>query len=280
MTTAAVRETAPLFSAWDVIEGMRVHSRVSDRAVIRYGRDGATKGMLRAVVFVHGLGMSTRYLEPTMRLAARDFAVSGLDLPGFGESKLRGRVLSLGELARVLDLWLAARGIESPILVGQSHGCQVIVEHVVSAPRSGALVLNAPTMLAGHRSMAAQFARVALDSSREPAALVPHVLRDYVRAGPRRILTTLAGALADRIEEKLPRVAMPVTIVCGARDPVSPPAWGARLARLTGSAVGGAGAELRVVAGAAHAVPFSHPEALVAEIVAIAARLDRAAAPA
>ena len=225
-----------------------------------------------------------------MRLLVRDFAVSGLDLPGFGETRLPGRVLPLGGLAQVLDGWLRARGIESPILVGQSHGCQVIIECMVRAPRNGALVLNAPTMLAGQRSVLAQLTRVALDTPREPLSLVPQVVREYLKAGPRRILATLRDAIGDRIEEKLARLAMPMTIVCGERDPMSPPAWGERLAQSAGSEAGleagprsgaqaGAVAELHIVAGAAHAVPFSHPEALAKVIVAMAARLDRAAAP-
>jgi pimeloyl-ACP methyl ester carboxylesterase len=56
-----------------------------------------------------------------------------------------------------------------------------------------------------------------------------------------------------------------------------PPAWGERLARLVGSQVGGSGAQFRIVEGAAHAVPFSHPEALASEIEAMAARLDQPA---
>ena len=106
-----------------------------------------------------------------------------------------------------------------------------------------------------------------LDSPREPLSLVPHVLRDYWHAGPVRILATLKDALRDRIEDKLPAVRVPISIVTGARDPVSPPAWGERLARL-------AGARFTVVPGAAHAVPFSHPEALAAEIVAMARRVE------
>jgi pimeloyl-ACP methyl ester carboxylesterase len=111
------------------------------------------------------------------------------------------------------------------------------------------------------------------DTSREPLALVPHVARDYLRAGPRRILGTLRDALRDRIEEKLPNVRVPVTIMCGAHDPVSPPAWGQQLARLTGSRVGAAEAKFVAIPGAAHAAPFSHPEALAAELLATHGRL-------
>jgi pimeloyl-ACP methyl ester carboxylesterase len=205
--------------------------------------------------------------------AERGFAASGLDLPGFGKSRLRGRVLSLAELARALTGWIRVRGIESPILVGQSHGCQVIVEAVAREPRlASALLLNAPTMLAEHRSMLSMLGRVALDAPREPFALVPHVVRDYLMAGPRRIVSTLRDALRDRIEEKLPRVGVPVMIVCGARDPVSPPEWGARLASLTGTGAGLPPATFRSVPGAAHAVPFSHPDVVSAEIAELADR--------
>jgi len=175
---------------------------------------------------------------------------------------------SLAALADALAAWVRVRRIVAPILVGQSHGCQVVVEAVTRAPElASAIVLNAPTMLAGHRTIGAQLWRVMLDSPREPLSLVPHVLRDYWHAGPVRILATLKDALRDRIEDKLPTVRVPVSIVTGARDPVSPPAWGEQLARLTG-------ARFTVVPGAAHAVPFSHPEALAAEIVAMVQRVE------
>ena len=258
-----------IHSVWDVVDGVRVHGRVNELAA-------ASGEGPKQVVFVHGLGMSTDYLEPTMRAAAeRGFAVSGLDLPGFGKSRLRGRVLSLAELAGALSGWIRVRGIESPILVGQSHGCQVIVEAVSREPRlASALLLNAPTMLGDHRTVLGMLVRVALDAPREPFALVPHVVRDYLMAGPRRIFSTLGDALKDRIEEKLPRVHQPVMIVCGARDPVSPPAWGARLASLVGVEAGPGvrAASFRSVPGAAHAVPFSHPGVVSAEIAELADR--------
>ena len=68
---------------WDVVAGVRVRGRVNDRAF--HGTASLH------VVFVHGLGMATNYLEPTMRALGDRVAVSALDLPGFGESRARGR---------------------------------------------------------------------------------------------------------------------------------------------------------------------------------------------
>jgi pimeloyl-ACP methyl ester carboxylesterase len=259
-----VSEGAELHTVWDDVGAVRIRGRVNDRALAR--RDGAPH-----VVFVHGLGMATNYLEPTMRALGETMAVSALDLPGFGGSRpVRGH-RSLVALADSLLEWMHVRRIVAPVLLGQSHGCQVVVEAVTRAPAvASALVLNAPTMLAAHRSIGGQLWRIVLDTPREPLALVPHVARDWLRAGPLRLFGTLRDALRDRIEDKLPAVRVPVLIVNGERDPVSPPSWGERLARLTGSGVSGSGARCVVVPGAAHAVPFSHPEALAAEIMAMA----------
>jgi pimeloyl-ACP methyl ester carboxylesterase len=82
------------------------------------------------------------------------------------------------------------------------------------------LVLNAPTIDPAHRSMWSMIWRVIRDAPNEPGSLAMMVARDYLRAGPRRILTTLRYSIADHIEEKLPSLAMPVLVVCGAHDPV------------------------------------------------------------
>jgi pimeloyl-ACP methyl ester carboxylesterase len=287
-----------LHAVWDVVAGVRVRGHVNDRAYREraegarchperapdperaervegspHGREGSAPPH---VVLVHGLGMAANYLEPTMRALGDRLAASALDLPGFGKSKARGRHLSLGELADALTAWMCVRGIRAPILLGQSQGCQVVVEAVARTPDlASALVLNAPTMLVGSRTMHQQLWRVMQDTPREPFSLVPHVARDYLRAGPSRILGTLRDALRDRIEDKLPHVRLPVTIMCGEHDPVAPPAWGKQLARLTGSRVGATEAKFVAIPGAAHAAPFSHPQALAQEILAIAAQLER-----
>jgi pimeloyl-ACP methyl ester carboxylesterase len=258
----------PLRSVWNTVGGVAVHARVSTVPA------GGTP-----VVFVHGLGVSVRYMEPTMARLAGEFDVAGLDLPGFGRSGTPSHVLGLAELAGVLDAWLDARQIGPAILVGNSHGCQVIVECVARAPRrAAALVLNAPTMDPAHRTLFGELARVVADVPREPLRLAPIVARDYLRAGPRRLLATLRDALADRLEEKLPTLAMPVLVVCGARDPVVTVQWGDEVARLVGmSRPGAVGGRLEVVAGAAHALPYDDSETFAALIREVAEQVGRGA---
>ena len=260
-----------LATVWNEVDGIRIHGRVSARATV-----GTVP-----LVFVHGLGVSTRYLEPTMRRLACEHPVAGLDLPGFGRSGGPPRTLTLVQLADALLHWLDVRGIGPAVFVGNSFGCQVIVDCIDRHPeRALGLVLNAPTMDPAHRTAAGQLLRVLADVPLEPFLLAVHVARDYLRAGPLRLITTLRAALADRIEEKLPRIGVPVAVVCGERDPVVTVEWADQVARLVGQErPGAAGATLHVIPRAAHAMPYDDPEQFAALVVALLARLPRASRP-
>jgi pimeloyl-ACP methyl ester carboxylesterase len=259
--------TGTLRSVWDSVGGVTMHGLVS--APLHS----------TPMVFVHGLGVSTRYMAPTMERLAEDFQVAGPDLPGFGRSGSPAHPLNLHELARALEEWLDVRGIGPAIFVGNSHGCQVIVELVTLAPhRALGLVLNAPTMDPAHRTVIGQLLRVVADVPREPLKLALLVARDYLRAGPRRLLTTLGHALADRVEEKLPRVGAPTLVVCGARDTVVTVGWASEVARLVGIELPGApGATLQCVGDAAHALPFDDPVTFAAILRNFAAHCVHAA---
>jgi len=250
-----------LRSEWTSVDGFRIHARVG-------GPDGARP----PIVFVHGLGVSSRYMEPTLVRLAATHAVAALDLAGFGRSDTPARPFTLGEHARTLAHWLGARGIGPTILVGNSYGCQVIVDGVTRWPAlARGLVLNAPTMDPAHRSALVMIARVLADVPREPWRLALLVARDYLRAGPRRLLGTLADALRDRIEEKLPCIAQPTLVVCGARDPVVTVRWASECARLVGiERADAAGGTMQCVATAAHALPYDDPATFAAIVATFA----------
>ena len=179
---------------------------------------------------------------------ALDHPVVGLDLPGFGRSGTPPKALDTPGLGRALAAWLDARGVGPAIFIGNSYGCQVIVELAIQDPsRVVGLVLNAPTMDPAHRTIFGQLWRVLADIPFEPWRLGFLVANDYIRARPFRLLATLRHALADHIEEKLPDIVAPTIVVCGALDPVVTVAWAAEAARLVGiSSASSRRRELRV----------------------------------
>ena len=79
-------------------------------------------------------------------------------------------------------------------------------------------------------------------------------------AGTSRSWRTFGHALADRIEEKLPRVRVPALVVRGSRDPVCPRRWAEEAAGLLPEG------RLAVLPGAAHTASYSAPDGFVRAI--------------
>lgn len=220
---------------------------------------GEHKDACRPVfVLVHGLGMSSRYLMPTANLLSAWGDVHAPDLPGFGKSGRPSRILTIPELADALAEWIKATGIQSPVLIGNSMGAQVIVDLSVRHRSClSAAVLVGPTIDPEARRMFTQIGRLLADVPREPPGLYGIAVTDYLRAGVARCLRTLRHALDDPITEKLPAMQVPVLVVRGEHDPIVPQEWTERAVKLIPIA------DCMTIPGAAHAVNFSAPEALV-----------------
>jgi pimeloyl-ACP methyl ester carboxylesterase len=182
-------------------------------------------------VLVHGIGMSHRYLAPLAEHLARDGHVVVPDLPGFGRSPHPPEVLGIAEHAAVVVALVADLGLTAPVLVGQSMGCQVVVEALAANPGlASAGVLIGPVVDPQARSATRQGARLLRDSAHEPARVNAIITADYLRAGPRRYAATLPHMLGYRIEERIREVAEPVLVVRGEHDPIAPARWARELA--------------------------------------------------
>jgi 2-hydroxy-6-oxonona-2,4-dienedioate hydrolase len=205
---------------WTDIGGVRIH----DVGTIDDSRP--------TVVLVPGIGLSHRVMLPIAELLAPHFAVRTPDPPGFGRSDKPQRPLDVPELADALAAWIEAAGLGRPALVGNSFGCQVIVELAARHPDQVACaVLQGPTMDAAARSPGRQtwrWLRDLLQERPDPRAR----LRDYRDAGLRRVLATYRLALAHRVERHLPRVVAPTLVVRGADDPIVSQAWAETVADL------------------------------------------------
>ncbi|WP_244143457.1 alpha/beta fold hydrolase [Paraburkholderia sacchari] len=211
------------------------------------------------VVLVHGLVVSSRYMEPLAQILARDFDVFAPDLPGFGESRLaRSRdALSVPELADALRLWLAACEIECATFVGNSFGCQVLADFASRYPRAVArLVLPAPTPDPRAPSLREQAWRAFVNGRREQPRSPAAVGRiDYAKAGLWRAFATMRMLVRDPFSERLARTAAPTLVVAGTRDPVSPPDWAAHVAQQIPHA------SLTTIEGGTHTLNYAYPHA-------------------
>lgn len=209
------------------------------------------------VVLVHGLGMSSRYMAPLARCLARDMPVFAPDLPGFGRSCDPPHILTVPGMAEVLAAWMDAVGIRRATLVGNSLGCEVLVEFALQRPDLvERLVLQGPTPDPEHARALQQVALFVLTSLFERPSIVLVALADYGRTGLWRYAWTFHHMSRYRMAAGLPSVAAPTLIIVGARDYLVPREWAERMARLLPKA------RLVIVPGAAHGMNYSHPEAL------------------
>jgi pimeloyl-ACP methyl ester carboxylesterase len=212
------------------------------------------------VVLVHGLGVSGEYFEPLGAALGDSFSVSIPDLPGWRKSEQPRRAQTLEELAEVLAE-LVPPNDPAPAFVANSLGCQIVLALAERHPEKvRALILIGPTVDPVYRGWLRHAMRLLIGATRERNGLLPIVIEDYLRMGPRRIFATARAALDDTPERRLPRVEAPVLVVRGERDALTTTGWARRCAAL---APRGRFAE---IAGAAHAAHVSHTGE-VAELV-------------
>jgi 2-hydroxy-6-oxonona-2,4-dienedioate hydrolase len=211
-------------SMWTQAGGLPIHAKVS-RDPIRTGA--------KALVLVHGLGLSHRYMMPVAAELARDHKVYVPDLPGFGDSGHPHRALTIPELADGLAAWMRAVGLAAVPLLGNSQGCQVIANLAVRyRDLVGRAVLQGPTSPPEERSWLRQFIRWRQNAPYNPRSLDPITWGEYRRSGYWRVLRTFHYSLKDHIEDHLPHIEVPVLIVRGQRDPICGADWAERLTRL------------------------------------------------
>lgn len=256
----ATRPASDTPLAWRMVRvgGLRVRARHAPGP----GADGRTGAP--PVVLVHGLGVSSAYHVRLARRLATRRAVWVPDLPGHGRSDRAPSPLDVPGLADALLDWMDAVGLTSPVLVGQSLGCQVVVELAARWPdRAAALVLVAPTPDPAVRSPGSVLWRLLADVPHERPSLIPIVVADYLRAGPRQIVAEYRAMLSHPMAAALWRVGahgVPCTVVRGEHDPLVGAAWCAEVARLAG-----APPPIHVAAGG-HAVQHECPEAVAAVV--------------
>ena len=212
------------------------------------------------VVLVHGYGVSGTYMLPLARALAPSCSVFVPDLPGQGRSAALRSYTSMSDLADALDEWSVANGLDRPLVVANSMGCQIVTDLAARRPdRVGPMVLIGPMVDPARRAARHQLFAALRDSAREPLSLIALAARDNA-AARRTLLATARFALADRIEDRLPLIQQPTVVVRGGDDRFVGRAWAERVAALLPRG------RLVLVPREAHAVHYTRPE-LIAGIV-------------
>lgn len=225
-----------------------------------------------AIVLVHGIGMSHRYLARVHDVLAEHRTVFSLDLPGFGGLPKPAHDVDVRAMAAGVVRVLEGLDAGPVVLVGHSMGAQWVTEVAATRPDLVASVaLIGPVADVRFRTPFAQARALAVDTLKESPRVNAIVFTDYVRCGIPWYLAQLRHMLAYPIEQRLGAVSVPVLLVRGARDPIAGPEW-CRMLRESAPT-----AALAEVPGSAHVVQESAPREVATLLLAHArARADRA----
>src|SRR4051812_3167285 len=122
---------------WVDVNGLAMFARVSS---------GPVPATAPTVVMVHGLIVSSRYMIPTAKRLAAFCRVYVPDLPGYGHSDEPPCFLDVPGLADALARWMDAVGLPRAVLLGNSFGCQIVVDFAARYPeRVDRAILVGPT---------------------------------------------------------------------------------------------------------------------------------------
>jgi pimeloyl-ACP methyl ester carboxylesterase len=145
------------------------------------------------------------------------------------------------------------------ILVGHSASCPVVVNAAARSDDVVGLVLVGPVTDPAAQSwprMLRQWGRTAAHERPSEAA---SLARQYRRTGPMSMLRGMNAVRGFRTDLALESLTLPVEIVRGRKDRIATQDWCSELKRA-------ANGRLTTVEGAAHMVPLTHPEAVVAAV--------------
>jgi pimeloyl-[acyl-carrier protein] methyl ester esterase len=238
-----------------------------------------TSGHGEEVVLLHGWGMNAAVWDGVRAALSARYRVHAVDLPGHGASPM-AQAFSLGELSRLL-----ATHFPAPVhVVGWSLGGMAGLRWALDAPakvKSLTLVAATPRFLAApdwrgvapevlaafaeglEKDFSATLARfLALQARGDEAAqeALRGLKKVLLARGAPKVETLRAGLAILRdtdMRAEASRLSVPLRVIAGERDTLTPPAAGEWLANR-------AGGRLAVIRGAAHAPFFSHPEAFLA----------------
>ncbi|MET1065062.1 MAG: alpha/beta hydrolase [Arthrobacter sp.] len=220
-----------------------------------------------AVVLIHGIGVSHRYLRRLHGELAKTGDTYSIDLPGFGGTPKPAQTLSVADQATYILGALEQLGVLECVLVGHSMGAQFAVEAAMQQPdRISQLVLMGPVVDAKRRTVLQQALALGRDTlffeSPSSNALV---FTDYLRCGPSWYLKTLRVMMDYPTEERIAGVSAPILVVRGANDPVAPVDWCRELAERA------ARARLLEIEGTGHVVQHNRSVEVAGAILGFAA---------
>jgi 3-oxoadipate enol-lactonase len=255
---------------------------IATRTADGFGWHEAGPADAPALVFLHGIGGAARAFDPQLTHFAPRYRCLSWDMPGYGASKPLP-AMSIATLADAARRFLTVTRATRPILVGHSIGGMITQQLLANDPQVARAVVLAQTSPAFGKSdgdwqrsfIAARLGP--LDRGATMAELAPSLVAELAgddadpagldlaracmaavpEASYRGAMTALLGF---DLRAALPKIAVPVLLLSGARDSNAPAAMMAKTATFI------PGARYTELAGTGHLANLERPVAFNAAL--------------
>ena len=219
------------------------------------------------LVFIHGAGGSSVLWENQVEGLKDRVNTVALDLPGHGNSRGPGKS-SVADYANLVMEFINRAGAPRPVPVGLSMGGaitqQLVLDHGRNFPAAvlmstGAKLKVLPlifekiqTDFPGFIDLMGKFSA----SEKTPAKKTARIFEDTAKREPEVVYNDFKACDAFDVMDRLGAIELPVLVITGSDDKLTPPKYGERLASDIKDAV-------RVhIEDAGHMLPVEKPEEL------------------
>lgn len=200
----------------------------------------------RTIILMHGWGCSSETLLSIERVAlAAGYRVVNIDFPGFGESPEPSAVWGVEDYTRLMEEFVKALGIESPVMLGHSFGGRVGILYS-SRNKVDKLVLVDAAGVKPRRSLkyytqvwSFKLGKMLMKMlmGKEQAERRIEAMRasrgssDYAAASP-RMRQILSKCVNEDLCHVMPRITAPTLLIWGSADTATPIADARKMEKL------------------------------------------------
>jgi pimeloyl-ACP methyl ester carboxylesterase len=224
------------------------------------------------LVFIHGAGGSSVFWQAQIKGLSSRVNTLAIDLPGRGRSIGDGRQTIAG-YAEDVDGFLNKIDIQTPIICGLSMGGAIAQQMLIAYPKrlkagiliaTGARMEVAPaffeTIKKDYEGFTRWMSKICVSKKTDPHKADPF-REDLLRCRPEVTINDFGACDRFNVIDHISAINSPVLVVTAEDDKLTPPKYGAELAKGIKNAV------RSHIVDAGHIVPVEKPDAVNKEII-------------
>ncbi len=183
------------------------------------------------MILLHGWGQNIEMMKPISEFFKTNHKVYTIDFPGFGESSEPPCTWGVEDYCQFLRSFVAAMGIDNPILIGHSFGCRVAIHYGSQYPVKQMILTGAAGLKDKHPL--SYYVRVYTFKALKHLTNMPglqkyqEAVRNHFGSADYKntsgvMRTTFVKVVNDDVKNLLPLLHMPVLLIYGENDEATP----------------------------------------------------------